>query len=326
MSIWHKAIEKFFEDKDRRKLKLAAAAMSQRYRQEGSRRLQGEDEHLAYLAVRQPATYSSIRQVLALTPLPQIESVVDAGSGPGTALWALSESINYQQAIAIELDSKWISLSKQLWAKHPQAGNIDLQWLQADLCKARIPQADLVIASYSLNELKTHERVSVLQKLYSAAQKVFIWIEPGTPQGFELIAHFRDSIIASQSGTILGPCTSHGQCPLRRFDQLPGQGPEWCHFNVRLERTQLHRQIKDASLGYEDEKFCYLVVAKNPTKAQPGTASRLVQEPKVRSGHVRLALCDGRDLREIIVTRTDKASYKDAKNARWGDLWPPAAD
>lgn len=94
------------------------------------------------------------------------------------------------------------------------------------------------------------------------------------------------------------------------------QFPDWCHFAVRLERTQLHRQAKMGTLGYEDEKFSYVILTKEQPQALP---SRIIATPKRRSGHVILPLCTPSGLKEQTVARSQKELYKQARKADWGD-------
>ena len=96
---------------------------------------------------------------------------------------------------------------------------------------------------------------------------------------------------------------------------------DWCHFSQRVERTSQHRQLKGGSLGYEDEKFSYLVVARQNVAAW---GARIVRHPGKHSGHVQLALCtpEGR-LEARTVTRSSKQAYKLARKTEWGDAWDP---
>jgi ribosomal protein RSM22 (predicted rRNA methylase) len=94
---------------------------------------------------------------------------------------------------------------------------------------------------------------------------------------------------------------------------------DWCHFSQRIERTSQHRQLKGGELGYEDEKFSYVVGAKN-TSISAG--SRIVRHPGKHSGHVQLALCTPHcRIENRTITRSNKEAYKRARKAEWGDTW-----
>lgn len=89
----------------------------------------------------------------------------------------------------------------------------------------------------------------------------------------------------------------------------------WCHFSVRLSRTRLHRQLKGADLGYEDEKFMYLVAGRQPARI---IDARIVGYPRIGKV-IQLPLCkaDGH-LENAQISKRD-ARYKIAKKAKWGD-------
>jgi ribosomal protein RSM22 (predicted rRNA methylase) len=94
---------------------------------------------------------------------------------------------------------------------------------------------------------------------------------------------------------------------------------DWCHFSQRVERTSQHRQLKGGALGYEDEKFSYVIARKDSVKP---AGARIVRHPGKHSGHVQLTLCtpEGR-IENQTITRSSKAAYKLARKAEWGDLW-----
>jgi ribosomal protein RSM22 (predicted rRNA methylase) len=95
-----------------------------------------------------------------------------------------------------------------------------------------------------------------------------------------------------------------------------------------VERTSLHRQLKGGTLGYEDEKFSYLVAARPEVIADKDSPaySRLVRHPGKHSGHVQLTLCTPQGLIENrTVARSSKIAYKAARKAEWGDAWPESS-
>lgn len=88
---------------------------------------------------------------------------------------------------------------------------------------------------------------------------------------------------------------------------------------MRLQRTREHRQLKQGTLGYEDEKFSYLVVTRPEVTLEPPRA-RVLARPQESKFDVRLKLCelDG-NAREINVLKRDSAAFRQVRKARWGD-------
>jgi ribosomal protein RSM22 (predicted rRNA methylase) len=170
---------------------------------------------------------------------------------------------------------------------------------------------DLVVISYTLGELPQAAAEAVLNKAWKCAGKFLVLIEPGTRRGFAAIDAARSSLIANQAA-ILAPCPHHFACPM-------AAARDWCHFSQRVERTWQHRQLKGGALGYEDEKFSYLVAAKNHS---PSSEARIVRHPGKHSGHVQLVLCtpEGK-IENRTITRSSKEAYKRARKAEWGESW-----
>ena len=79
-------------------LAATAAALSQRYREErrdGRLHVASDEDALAYLAVRLPATYAAVRASFAAIKQARPDfapkTALDIGAGPGTALWAAAD-------------------------------------------------------------------------------------------------------------------------------------------------------------------------------------------------------------------------------------------
>ena len=49
---------------------------------------------------------------------------------------------------------------------------------------------------------------------------------------------------------------------------------------------------------------------------------RILRRPEYHKGFVRLALCTPQGLAHKTVTRSDKAAYRRARDAAWGEGWP----
>lgn len=296
----------------------ASAELTRRYKS-AEKNIGINDEALraAYLAVRLPATFVAVSRVLAeirrLKPQTEISSLLDSGSGPGTALWAAAEAFPaLRTATLMESDAPWIQIGKRMAAQSSNAAICDARWIRHDLCSAvELPAHDLVVISYVLGELAPSSRQMVLERALRAARKCLVIVEPGTVNGFEIIHGVRAALIAADVG-ILAPCPHRAMCPLFAAG-------DWCHFSQRLERSSLHRQMKGGELGYEDEKFSYLVVDKERVTATGG--GRVVRHPMKRSGHVQLTLCTAGGVEHVTVGKSQEALYKRARRTEWGDLW-----
>ena len=304
---------------ERRRLVQAAAQISEHY-QSGdisSPAVTNEAQRAAYLAVRFPATYAANRRVLSeindRVPEAHISSLLDLGAGPGTALFAASEQFPaLQQATLLESDQHWLALGKNLTGRSPHSAVSGAQWLRQDLRSgfACTPH-DLVVISYVLGELASSAAEGVLRKAWGCATKFVVVLEPGTRRGFAAI-HAARSLLIQIGANILAPCPHHGSCPM-------AAAGDWCHFSQRLERTSQHRQLKGGALGYEDEKFSYLVASR---ESIPAAGSRIVRHPGIHSGYIQLDLCTpAASLEKRTVTRSHKQAYKQARKAEWGDAW-----
>lgn len=101
---------------------------------------------------------------------------------------------------------------------------------------------------------------------------------------------------------------------------------DWCHFAARVNRSALHRRLKEGQLGYEDEKYSYVAAAATGHLARPASG-RIVRHPVFRKGIVSLQVCSRDDgLGPRLVSKRQGPAYRQARDAEWGDAWPPASD
>jgi ribosomal protein RSM22 (predicted rRNA methylase) len=163
--------------------------------------------------------------------------------------------------------------------------------------------------SYVLNEFSADEQSLVLQKSWAAAKEALVIIVPGTPVAYQQLMVLRDQLIG-EGAFIAAPCPHHEKCPLKEGD--------WCHFSTRLPRSSFHREIKNATLAYEDEKYSYLVALRKPL---PRTSARVIRKPLSRSGHVILDLCASDGLKRQTVSKRNKERYREVTKVVWGDSW-----
>lgn len=307
----HEAIERELLSKERRDIQQANEDLSKRYRTPSGQTFMNSDAHRqAYLAARMPATYSAVYAVLTecLNRQPgfSINSLLDLGAGPGTALWAVAAFFDSLKNVTLlEQDAELIAIAKRLLLHATIPG---LVWKQEAMQQAQqFDQHDLVILSYSIGELPQAERLPTIQKAWQAANKNLIIIEPGTPAGFERIRAIRSFLIA-QNAHLVAPCPNSLPCPMKDGD--------WCHFSTRLERSITHRQTKQGTLGYEDEKYSYLIVSKTPVTLP---TARILRHPQKRSGHLNFTICENGKLSTLTLSKRNGDLYKEARKKEWGD-------
>jgi ribosomal protein RSM22 (predicted rRNA methylase) len=226
-------------------------------------------------------------------------------------------------------------------------------WISAHLDAVEVVPTDLVTISYVLGELTEAAQADLVRRATTAVSDaghgalgtlgpaaVLLVVEPGTPAGYRRVIAAREIMLAAGL-RVVAPCPHQVTCPI--------VGRDWCHFSVRVNRSGVHRRLKQADLGYEDEKFSYVAAAAGPeifaavtrspehagleaTEAGQGSSSgeshsggatgRVVRRPERRKGLVALRLCtpDGR-LADETVSRRQGDRYRAARDLSWGDLW-----
>jgi ribosomal protein RSM22 (predicted rRNA methylase) len=314
-STFETAIERELGALRLRDLRGPATMLSDRYRfgdTTGDSHGFASGEAQAYLATRVPATFAATRRVLAelgsLRPGWAPTSLLDLGAGPGTATWAaVAVFPSIERAELVEREPEMAALGIRLAGSGSADLSVDAAWTIADAAEIPALRSDLVVAAYVLGELGHDRERSALERWWGATRDELVLVEPGTPAGFERLREAR-SVLISWGARVTAPCPHDECCPMT--------GSDWCHFAVRLERSSLHRDLKRARLGYEDEKYSYLAVSPRRPSAP---VARLLRSPRRHQGHVRLRLCEAGGLNERVISRSDGEVYKRARAARWGD-------
>lgn len=308
------AIEKLLSKEKISSLSQASQDLSQMYRhKKSSDTVNLSKFHQAYLASRLPATYASMLQALQeLVPYPAINSIqniLDLGSGPGTTLWSIHSIFpQIKNFTLIEKDPQFIEIGKALSAQ--LTPDLNTTWIEQDIQKFinNSKAHDMTIMSYTLGELLDQDRINIISKIWNITQKIFLCIEPGTPDGFHRIREVRQKLI-NLGAYLIAPCPHHLTCPMPEDN--------WCHFRARIERSSLHRHVKSATLNYEDEKFSYVIASKIPI--QNLAQQRILRNPIQRPGRVIFELCTPKGLTQTTISRKQGELYKKARKADWGD-------
>ena len=180
----------------------AAGKLSRRYRggqlPENSSFLRSRSDVVAYAAYRLPATFAAIYAVLnEVQKRRQVwrpRTFLDAGAGPGSALWAASEIWpELEQITLLERDEHMIAFGKQL-ATHTHSAVVNqASWQKVDLLgQWESEPRDLVTTTYVIGELPTLQHERLINKLWSITADTLVIIEPGTPVGFSHIRQARE--------------------------------------------------------------------------------------------------------------------------------------
>lgn len=293
----------------------AAAALSAAYRSGGrpGEVLDDPTAARAYAAVRMPATFAAVRAALrAAGPRLRPTTLLDLGGGTGAAVWAAAAVLpSLLSAHVLDGSMPALDLGRALAGHAPDPLLAGATWTRTRW-PAELPAADLVTLAYFAGELPAGQQPAVVAAAAARAGAVVV-VEPGTPAGFADLLRARDTLLGN-GFRVLAPCPHDRSCPW-------ATGSDWCHFPARLPRSARHRQVKGARLGWEDEKFSYVVAVR---EGGDRPAGRIVRHPFQRKGLVELTVCAARPgVERVIVSKRRAADYRAARDAGWGDAWPP---
>ena len=271
----------------------------------------------AYAAYRMPATYaaarSSMRFFAELTPAFVPRTHLDIGGGTGAAVWAAAETWpSLDKIVVMEQLPQAIALGQRLAALAGPAAIRAATWQRTTIgTELRIPATDLVTMSYFLGELQADARDEVVAGAATVAGALII-VEPGTPAGYQRVVTARNLLIGLGL-SIVAPCPHQLECPIAR-------DRDWCHFATRINRSAMHRRIKAAVLGFEDEKFSYVAATLRPGQH---AANRVLRHPQKRTGVVSLRLCSSQGaLTCVTISKRQREIYRAARGVSWGETWP----
>ena len=306
-------IEKEAQTFSRSQLVAAAKSLTDKYKNEsgkGIRLVTKPVETAAYAVVRMPATFGAVSAALeyAMSHYEgEINSVLDIGAGTGTASLAASclfDSVS--EYTCIEREQSMLEYGKRITSFAISKGNV--RWILKDFSQKKPEEkADLVVASYALNELDEEGRKRVLKELWNSAEKLLLIVEPGTPVGFSQILQAKE-MLEKEGGYVVAPCTCDGICSLPKED--------WCHFTARVSRSKLHKALKEGDAPYEDEKFSFVAFSKEPVNT---AESRVLRHPLIEPGKITMKLCTKEGISTRVVFKKDKESFKKARKVSCGD-------
>jgi ribosomal protein RSM22 (predicted rRNA methylase) len=321
-------IERLLENVPPRELIRAGAELSERYRQKRERRspvARSALEVAAYAASRLPATYAAVSAALGAACeqrrgwLPR--SLLDLGAGPGTGLWAATSIWpGIERAIAVEAEPRMLALGQQLATGAARPAVRRANWVRGSAVDpVEDGPFDLVVLAYVLGELDARDGDRAVDRAAEATATpdgLTVIVEPGTPEGSARVLRARERLV-ERGGFVTAPCPHNEPCPWATSTT------DWCHFAVRLTRTAAHRAAKGGTLGYEDEKFSYVAVSRQPTDR---TTARVLRHPQIRPRHIELTLCTPGGIQRRMVTKKDREGFRQARKIDWGESFVYTGD
>lgn len=266
------------------------------------------DESITYAISRMPATYSVLYTLISelieqkYIDIQKIDSISDFGSGTGSGYFALRQLFKNAKISLFEKNENMIKVFNFL-------SNVDKDYVYSfDLTNEEINEKfDFILSSYVLSELNEKDRQFAFKKLLNSSNKYVLIVDTGTPNTYKSMMSLKK--LASELGfNTIAPCNNL-VCPLQN---------DYCQFYARVERSKIMRQSKSGSLPYEDEKYFYLLFAKDISNLDG--KSRIIRRPIIRANEVELKLCtlNGVETHKFTIKYKDK--FKQAKKSKINGL------
>jgi SAM-dependent methyltransferase len=256
--------------------------------------------------------------------------IVDLGAGCGAmslgAIVALPPGIAVE-ITAIDRDAPALAIARaavrELAARRGVAAGVEI--CDADLPRAPLPAADLVVLGSVLNELPGDARLAVVLRALAAIgdDGAVIVIEPALRDTARALHGLRDAVLAGGHGHVFAPCTrAIAPCPAL------ADPDDWCHEDRALElppRTaELARltHLRDGGM-----KFAYLVLRRRPlalverSEIDAAPAWRVVSAARPAKGKLEVIGCSAAGRVPLRLLRRHRtAANRSIEAAERGDV------
>jgi ribosomal protein RSM22 (predicted rRNA methylase) len=273
----------------------------------------------AYLGMRVPATFAQIAgalyQLKEAYPDFKVESVLDLGSGPGTAVWATKQVFpELQTATCIDNEGTLLTVGREIF--NASGMEIDISWepdsLRSDF-GSKNKKFDLVIIGSVLNELTEEERIKVVSRAFTQCSGVLVIVEPGTPKGAKIV---EEAYKTFENKNFL-------VAPYLENTFIEGDD-HWIHFAQRFIRPEFQRRVRQqmriSSLmasDWEETKYSYIALSKyQPQKTAWG---RLLAPIKKQKAWFDITVLTAKGIEKLQVFKRDKEKYNLVRKLKWGD-------
>ncbi|KAJ3595184.1 hypothetical protein NHX12_004488 [Muraenolepis orangiensis] len=271
----------------------------------------------------------ALNEILKRDPSFAPHSLLDFGSGLGTAVWA-SHSCwgdTLKEMVCVESSGPMNDLAERLLNDDGEKAqpHIKQVYFRQFLPVSPKVQFDLVLAAFSLSELASKkERLETLRTLWRKTSSYLVLVENGTKEGHQILMEARDTLLKTQdqkavdsrTASVFAPCPHEMACP-----KLAGLHIVPCNFTQHY-----HPLPAPGSLVRQTETFSFLILSRSDPKGDMGRDwARLVAPVLPRPRHVHCHTCgpDGQ-LHHLVVTRKKHGRdvYRCARSSDWGDQLP----
>jgi ribosomal protein RSM22 (predicted rRNA methylase) len=275
---------------------------------------------LAYLGLRVPATYAQVFGALSsvheLIPSWHPTSLLDIGSGPGTATWAaISQWPGLDDITCLDEDKDFISFGKLIIENSKITHYVN--WKSCDVrlgIEENESSYDLVIIANVLNELTSGAQEKLIGQAFNLCNGLLIIIEPGTPRGSKIVSSVAQKL--HKAGILLAPYIAN---------TFIEDADYYLHFPQRFIRPEFQRRIRqqmrtrtEMASDWEESKYSYVAISKFPV--EKNYWARTVGEPEIQKGFLEIPVITAENLTKIKVMKRDNEAFTFAKRLRWGEL------
>ncbi|KAI4902057.1 hypothetical protein NFI96_027390 [Prochilodus magdalenae] len=289
---------------------------------------------VVYMAARLSGGYAAIMRALneikKRDPSFAPRTLLDFGSGLGTALWASHThwGDSLKEYVCVDASAAMNRLAEQLLTggsetNHPHIKHV---YFRQFLPVSPKVQSDLVVAAFSLSELASQqERQDTVLTLWRKTSSYLVLIENGTKEGHRILMQARDVLLKkeervihdSRRPVVFAPCTHEQTCP-----KLLKQPVVPCNF-----LQPYHPLPLPGNSEKEEERFSYLIVSREEReKPEEGVDwGRLTAQVHRRTRHVQCQICcSSGELKQLAVTKRHhgRDMYRCARSSDWGDRLP----
>ncbi|OQW62693.1 MAG: hypothetical protein A4S17_01515 [Proteobacteria bacterium HN_bin10] len=294
----------------------------------------------AYLQYFLPVNLSKIQVLLdelsIMEPARRL-SMLDLGSGPGTAALALLDWWHEQRTtdalsvVAVDSSSAAHRQAVQLWSHYCHiAGiaNATLQTCEGDIERhAWLDQVragapfDLIVLANCLNEVHADAKDPIAARTALVAEALslltpsgtVIIVEPALRETSRALHQVRDRLLQEKRCTVYSPCLHENNCPALMHPN------DWCHEERAWEPPSSIQEI-DEEVGFIKDalKFSYLLLRKDGKTIVDRRPDiyRVVSELRELKGEKRAWLCNEQGRQEV--GRQDRfASPQNAALDQW---------